>query len=458
MGMAAIAALTVGAPAMAQTPTRDVSIVEPRAFRPGENLARQQTAQTPAPAAQTPAGQAAPVSAARRVEFDAAVQQAIDRNPTVASAATAITQANALLQQARAAIMPALAASLMNNTLDSARGFSGGITQPRNQTTIAASATWNVLDATSWADVAHARDEIQVSTFSSAETRREIAVSAAQAYLAVIAAHRQLEVDERALANARAHLTYAQQRLNGGVGTRLDELRAAQEAAGDEARLENSRFALAQSQEALGVLLADPGPVDSGAEPTFDLPATITEADWANRPDVRAQVASINAAERVVHDSWKQWLPSAGVSFTPQYVTPSGLFAPSRTWVFSIGVTQRIFDPSYRATTALKRVDLDRAELARQSLETEIRSEVRLAQEAVASYERARASAREASDQAAEVLRVATAAFQLGATTNLEVIDAERTARDAESTATIADDAWRRARLNLLVALGRFPH
>jgi outer membrane protein TolC len=103
-------------------------------------------------------------------------------------------------------------------------------------------------------------------------------------------------------------------------------------------------------------------------------------------------------------------------------------------------------------------VDLDRAELARQSLETEIRSEVRLAQEAVASYERARASAREASDQAAEVLRVATAAFQLGATTNLEVIDAERTARDAESTATIADDAWRRARLNLLVALGRFPH
>jgi outer membrane protein TolC len=394
----------------------------------------------------------------RRVEFDQAVEQAIARNPTVASAATAITQANALLQQAKAAVMPGLAASLTNNTLDSARGFSGGVTQPRNQTVIGASATWNVLDATRWAEIAHARDEVQVSTFSSAEARREIGVAAAQAYLAVIAAHRQVDVDARALANARAHLTYAQQRLTGGVGTRLDQLRAAQEAAGDEARLENSRFALAQSQEALGVLLDDPGPVDAGAEPTFELPATITEADWANRPDLRAQVASIDAAERVVHDAWKQWLPSAGVSFTPQYVTPSGLFAPSRTWVFSVGVSQRIFDPSYRATTALNRVELDRAQLARQSLETEIRSEVRLAQAAVDSYERARAAAREASDQAAEVLRVATAAFQLGATTNLEVIDAERTARDAESAATMADDAWRRARLNLLVALGQFPH
>jgi outer membrane protein TolC len=439
--MAALAAVMMGAPVGAQAPAP--------------------APQAPAAGAQAPAStvQAAPAApVVRRVEFDQAVQQAIDRNPTVASAATAITQANALLQQARAAVLPALAASLTNNTLDSARGFSGGVTQPRNQTVIGASATWHVLDATRWADIAHARDEVQVSTFSSAEARRQIGVAAAQAYLAVIAAHRQVEVDERALANARAHLTYAEQRLNGGVGTRLDQLRAAQEAASDEARLENSRFALAQSQEALGVLLDAPGPVDSGAEPTFQLPATITDADWANRPDLREQEASIQSAERVVHDSWKQWLPSAGVTFTPQYVTPSGLFAPSRTWVFSVGVSQKVFDPAYRATTALKRVELDRAQLARQSLETQIRSEVRLAQAAVDSAERARAAARNAADQAAEVLRVATAAFQLGATTNLEVIDAERTARDAESAATIADDAARRARLNLLVALGQFPH
>jgi outer membrane protein len=391
------------------------------------------------------------------VQFDDAVRLAIERNPTVASAATAIAQAEALLRQARAAVMPALNAGITNVTLDAARGFSGGITQPRNQSTFAASAVWPVLDASSWAEVARARDEVQVATLSSAESRRQIAVSAGQAYLAVIAAHRQVEVDERALGTARAHLDYAQQRLDAGAGSRLDQLRAGQEAAGDEARLENSRFALSQSQEALGVLLADPGPVDAGAEPAFDLPTTITDADWSSRPDFQVELASIRLADRVVRDAWKQWLPSAAVAFNPQYVTPSGLFSPSGTWVLTVQASQRIFDPAWGATKALKRIELDRAQLARTAVETQIRSEVRLAQVAVASYERALASAQRASDQAAEVLRVATSAFQLGATTNIEVIDAERTARDAASTATIAEDAARRARLDLLVALGRFP-
>ena len=50
-----------------------------------------------------------------------------------------------------------------------------------------------------------------------------------------------------------------------------------------------------------------------------------------------------------------------------------------------------------------------------------------------------------------------TAVFEVGATTNIEVIDAQRSARDAESTAAQAEDAVRRAKLELLVALGRFP-
>jgi outer membrane protein TolC len=40
---------------------------------------------------------------------------------------------------------------------------------------------------------------------------------------------------------------------------------------------------------------------------------------------------------------------------------------------------------------------------------------------------------------------------------HLEVIDAERQARDAETQAAIAEDAAREARLDLLAAAGRFP-
>ena len=55
------------------------------------------------------------------------------------------------------------------------------------------------------------------------------------------------------------------------------------------------------------------------------------------------------------------------------------------------------------------------------------------------------------------MVRITDVAFRAGATTNLEVIDAQRRARDAETAAAVAEDRARQARLDLLVALGRFP-
>lgn len=54
-------------------------------------------------------------------------------------------------------------------------------------------------------------------------------------------------------------------------------------------------------------------------------------------------------------------------------------------------------------------------------------------------------------------MQITDVAFREGATTNIEAIDAQRRARDAETAAVIAEDAARQARLELLVATGRFP-
>jgi len=48
-------------------------------------------------------------------------------------------------------------------------------------------------------------------------------------------------------------------------------------------------------------------------------------------------------------------------------------------------------------------------------------------------------------------------AYKAGASTNLEVIDAERQARDADTAVAVAEDSLRQARLDLLIASGRFP-
>jgi outer membrane protein TolC len=85
------------------------------------------------------------------------------------------------------------------------------------------------------------------------------------------------------------------------------------------------------------------------------------------------------------------------------------------------------------------------------------RSEVRTAFEDMRRADEGLVSAREAAKLARDVLELAQLAYQAGATSNLEVIDAERRAHDADTAFAVAEDASRQARLDLLAASGRFP-
>lgn len=412
------------------------------------------------PAAQAPAVQITPLPPpVATLEFDAAIQQAIDKNPTVLGAATNINRAEALLVQARAIQRPTASATVSDTTINSSPQLQGFTISPRSQVTITGDVSMSIFNAARWAAVVQSMDQVNIAKVSTADVRRQVAVAAAEAYLAVFAARRQLDVDERALSNARAHLDYAQKRLEGGVGSRVNAQRAAQEVSGDETRLENTRLALVRAEEALGVLVAVDGPVAVGAEPAFETPASPdVTAGLGARTDVQLGRANISAAERVLNDSRKDWFPVGTVSFDPTYITPAGLFQQAGSWRLTVGFTQQLFDGGQRRGLKLQRAAaVEASRQSEASVENQARSEIRLAQESVASLQRALTSARTAVDQANDVLQITTTAFEVGATTNLDVIDAERTARDAETAAAVAEDAVRRARLDLLVALGRFP-
>jgi outer membrane protein TolC len=392
------------------------------------------------------------------LEFDEAIRRAIANNPTIAQAATAIAHAGLLVEQARAVTLPSVSFRAANLTLNTEVGFNGLVTQPQNQSTFIGDVTLP-LDLSRWAAVQQARDQVDVAELSTGATRRDIAIATAEAYLTVVVARRQLEVDQRAVDNARDHMDYAQRRLEAGGGSRLNQLRAAESTSTSELRLENSRLALRRAQEALGVLVAADSAIDAGLEPAFDVPAAINEQEWAQaRADVRVQQATQAAAERVAHDSWRDWVGTTAISFDPQYVAPRGLFQPSKTWRLTATFTQPLFEGGQRRVARqLRELQVEQTKIALSNVMLQARSEVRVAQEAIRSSERALESARTAAAQAGDVLRITNAAFEVGATTNIEVIDAQRSARDAESTAALAEDAVRRAKLDLLVAIGRFP-
>ena len=394
----------------------------------------------------------------RTVQFDEAVKLALERNPSIATAQAAIADADARMQIARALTRPSIYGNVQNVTLDKSRGFDAGVFQPRNQFSFSAAATVPLLQSLQWAAVGEARDQVELAQKNEVTVRRQIAVATAQAYLGIIAAKRQLEVDTRALEAARAHLDYADKRLEGGVGSRLNQLRAAQAVSDDQARVENSRLAVRRAQEALGVLLTENGAVDAADAPTFETPPSVAESEWMNaRPELAAQAVAIRAAERVISNAKKAWLPTGDVSFQPSFIAPTSIFQPAKSWRLVFSVQQPILQSGVKAETTRRQVELNRTQIARRGLEIQARSEIRIADESVQSQVRVLDSARLAAEQANEVLRISTAAFEVGATTNLEVIDAQRSARDAETTAALAEDAVRRARLDLLLALGRFP-
>jgi outer membrane protein TolC len=404
--------------------------------------------------------------AMERLTFDEAIQRAIAKNPSIQQAAAGILRAEALLQQVRALSLPSADASVTTRTIGPVTEFGGEAITPRTQAIIAPSLTVPLLTPVRWAQRAQARDQVLVARRSGEDIKRAIAVAAGQAYLAIITQRRVFELNERSRDNAKAHFDYAQQRFEGGLGSRLNALRAQQELSSDEARVEDARLAIRRAQEALGVLVAADGPVDAAAEPAFDMPpeigaGTTTPAPTnllGTRTDVQLLEAQVAAAERVVRDSWKDYLPTIAGVVAPQILAPSGLFAPSRSWSASILFSVPLFDAGQRrGLSRERRALLDATRAERTAVERQAQSEVRTAVEAVRSSERALVSARAAADQAEEVVRITDVAFRAGATTNIEVIDAQRRARDSETQAAIAEDAVRRAKLDLLVAVGRFP-
>ena len=315
-----------------------------------------------------------------------------------------------------------------------------------------------VLTPVAWAQRAQAADQVFVSQQTETDVRRQVAVAAAQSYLAIIANRRVLELNERSRDNAKAHYDFANQRFQGGIGSRLNMLRAQQELTSDEARVEDARLAIRRAQEALGVLVAADGPVDAADEPMFDAAVEDQPAAARLRTDIRLLSARQAAAERVVSDSWKDYLPSVTAMFSPQLLAPAGLFANSRSWRASVLFSVPLLDSGFRKGAKQERQALlDTIKFERANIERQATSEIRTAREAVASTERALKQAQQAADQANEVVRITDVAFREGATTNIEVLDAQRQARDTETQAVIDDDALRRARLELLVALGRFP-
>ena len=144
--------------------------------------------------------------------------------------------------------------------------------------------------------------------------------------------------------------------------------------------------------------------------------------------------------------------------FQPFYQNPPTLTQPLTGWQAAIILTIPFYDGGLRYGLAKERAALT-AE-ARSGVEATLRqarSEVRIAFDVLVRSDVALAAAHESARAAHVALDLTSLAYKAGASTNIEVIDAERAALDADTASAISEDTARQARLDLLAGSGRFP-
>ena len=408
------------------------------------------TARAEAPAAPRP-----PLT----VTWQQALRRALARNPSAIVAAQEIERANALVREARAGWLPTLTGNGSYVRLDKAPGI-GPAVSPRSLWNGNLLLTVPLITPVAWLDEVHAHDNAEIARTSAAEVRRQLAAAVGRSYLAVLLEHRQIEVAARARENASAHYDYAHTRLDHGLGNDIDDARARQELRATEVDLANDKNALVRAQSALAILLSEPSLVDVADDVSMSPARTgdgAVDQAQSQRTDVRQLQAQRQATAHLRRDDWVYYAPTllGQVQAFEQTKTP-GQFGSG--WQASLVLSIPLYDGGYRYGVQHERRALDEQARARldgllRQVSVEVRSGVTLVENADASL----SSAREAVADARSAATLADKAYRAGASTNIEVIDADRRARDAESRAALAEDARRQARLDLLIATGAFP-
>jgi outer membrane protein TolC len=400
-----------------------------------------------------------------RVSLREAVRRALERNPDIEQARAEINRAEGLMRVARASAMPTLVGNATYTRLDSDRTLvSGGATRViASQNQLGANLLLNIpiLSFTSWTQWSQAKEGIEVARISVTEVRRRVAIAVGQTYLGIVAAKRLVQVEDRAATTARVHMEFVKKRIEAGTGHRLDLVRAQQELATAEGLRANSYSAMIRAQEALGVLAGDNGPLDVEDAPR-EIPLSSTVPDertvLSRRDDVRAAEARLALQDRTVREGWTEFTPNLNAIFMPFYQNPPTLTVPQTGWQAQLVLSVPFYDGGARYGRQDQRRALAKeAGLTLDRTKRQALSEVRVARATVEQSRMAREAAERAAALARETLDLARQSYEAGVISELEVIDAERTARDVEAQAAAAEEASLQAELDLLAALGQFP-
>jgi multidrug efflux system outer membrane protein len=391
-----------------------------------------------------------------RLTLDQAVQRAVARNTDVLIAAAEVRRAEGLVAQARAGALPTLFPAGTYTRIDHDRKFQDFTALHASQWGATAPLAVPLIAPQPWAEWAHAIDDKRAAILNVRQVQRQVAIAVANAYLTVITQRRLVEVAKVSRDNAASHADYTRQQSAGGVVSELDAVRAQQQLHTTTAQLQVATLALNQSREALGVLVAGDRPIDAADPPQFRAPSGPGQLEA--RADVVWMRMRQTAAHNQLRDAYTEYLPFLTGVFQPIYTQPPTFTQPRWGWQLQLTLVIPIYDGGIRQGRRLIRSAVfDETTASLENLLRAGRSDIRLGYQSLETADTRVAEARAAATLAKRALEISTLRYRQGATTNIEVIDAEQQARQSDLSAALAEDSAQQIRLNLLAAAGEFP-
>ena len=295
-----------------------------------------------------------------------------------------------------------------------------------------------ILAPRAWYAIGTADESIDLVKLSVDDKKRTLVAAAADAIVTVVSAEHIAEVNRVGLRATLRRLALQKRKVELGGGANLDTVRFEQDVAAARGTLIEGDEQLMRARERLGLLLGSSVPY--GVPPDISLDGiqaaaqqTCKPGQLSDRADLRALRAQKALSQRKVVDADLQYAPTAELVSTAVVSSEQIIGTGHGSWNVQAILSVPIWDggAKYGARRAAKaEVEQDQLKLA--SVERTATVEVSQANRGVQVAGRALAVAQTARDLAAESLRLAQIAFDAGAGTSFDIVDASRRLREAD--------------------------
>lgn len=293
-------------------------------------------------------------------------------------------------------------------------------------------------------------------------TRQQIVYAAEQTYLQVLLAGESVAAAQRALVQATESLRVAQARFRAGAAAQFDVLQAEVAVANAEQNLVQAQTAAANARAGLNATLALP--LDTPLELADTLaprPVDVTLADAItrarrDRPDLTALRSRIEAAQAGIEVARSGGRPTVGlgVGYTVGNADGQSTYIFG-TWSVTLSVTLSVFDGGVtQAQVRQAQLQLEQLQVSEAQAQQQAELEVRTAWLALQRAAGQLTAATKAVEQGRESVRLATARYQAGVGTSLELLTAQSGLALAEQSLAAARFDQNVARIQLSLAVG----